>query len=134
MQYVCSHDKVTRRFSSPPSPLSSEVCESIKEHFCFQWFIKESRTIYTAVTVADLGGGGAKGAMPPPPCLVKIGQKDGRQMRSGFIFHVSWPPLSEVSGPTIVFCMVYKSKSDHLYSRRQLFIIYMIHSKSCDNK
>ena len=36
--------------------------------------------------------------MAPPPWPVKIGQKkDGRRARR-LIFHVSWPPLSEVSG------------------------------------
>ena len=50
-----------------------------------------------ALAVADPGGGGGKGAMTPPPACKNRPKKDGHQMRQ-LIFHVSWPPLSEVSG------------------------------------
>ena len=42
-------------------------------------------------------GGGARG--PSPPCTVSIGPKQmAAECGSLFIFHVSWHPLSEVSG------------------------------------
>ena len=46
--------------------------------------------------VADPGGGGQGGPCPPWP--VKIGHKKIAAMWRQLIFHVSWPPLSEVSG------------------------------------
>ena len=45
-----------------------------------------------------------------PPCLVKIGQKDGCQMRR-LIFHLTCPPPSEVSGSATGFQLITFTKS-----------------------
>ena len=48
--------------------------------------------------ISSRSGEGSKGAMPPPPPPIKNSHKKDVHQAWQFIFHISWLPLSKVSG------------------------------------